>query len=177
MSIHIQKYTDKSIVLRGDTQSRSEEIKALGGKFGYFGGQAGWVFPLVKEQVVRDALNIRSPYVDGPARVVNNQPPPQQIPQGVISIEYSNDTIILRGDTKPRSSEIKALGGKFGYFGGQAGWVFPLTKEQFVRDTLQITSTVSPLFQSSQQSSQEMTFRTVKPVRGALKGSPEEEED
>lgn len=68
MSLGIQKYTDKSIVIRGDTKARLGEIKAISGaKFGYYGGKPGWMFPVTMESQVRRALNIPgSNYVDGP---------------------------------------------------------------------------------------------------------------
>jgi len=67
MSISIQKYTEKAIVIRGNTIPIKEKIKVLGGKFGYFGSVAGWMFPLTMEAKVREALGIRGPYVDGPS--------------------------------------------------------------------------------------------------------------
>jgi hypothetical protein len=68
MSLQIQKYTDKSIVIRGDTKARLTDIKAISGaKFGYYGGEPGWMFPLTMEAQVRRSLNIAgSAYVDGP---------------------------------------------------------------------------------------------------------------
>ncbi len=68
MSLQIQKYTDKSIVIRGDTKARLADSKAISGaKFGYYGGEPGWMFPLTMEAQVRRSLNIPgSTYVDGP---------------------------------------------------------------------------------------------------------------
>lgn len=68
MSIGIQKYTDLSIVIRGDTKARLNDIKSISGaKFGYFGGEPGWMFPASMETQVRRSLNIPgTSYVDGP---------------------------------------------------------------------------------------------------------------
>ena len=72
MSLQIQKYTDKSIVIRGDTKARLSEIKSISGaKFGYFGGEPGWMFPLTMEQQVRSTLKIGEGYVDGPKPLPN----------------------------------------------------------------------------------------------------------
>jgi hypothetical protein len=68
----IQKYTPKSIVIRGDTKPYLEKIKSINagkwgaGKFGYYGGEPGWMFHINQEQLVRDTLDIRTPYCDGP---------------------------------------------------------------------------------------------------------------
>lgn len=71
MSLKIQKYTDKSIVIRGNTKERLSDIKSISGaKFGYFGGEPGWMFPLTMEPQVRRTLNIPgTSYVDGPKPV------------------------------------------------------------------------------------------------------------
>lgn len=67
MSLSIQKYTDKCIVVRGDTKPRKEEIKAIGGAcFGYYGNVPGWMFPLAMEDKVRKALGIGPGYISGP---------------------------------------------------------------------------------------------------------------
>jgi hypothetical protein len=76
MSLQIQKYTDKSIVIRGDTKSRINDIKAISGaKFGYYGGEPGWMFPLTMEQQVRSSLGLRSAYVDGPKPISRGESP------------------------------------------------------------------------------------------------------
>jgi len=76
MSLQIQKYTDKSIVIRGDTKARITDIKAISGaKFGYYGGEPGWMFPLTMEQQVRSSLGIRSAYVDGPKPINRGDSP------------------------------------------------------------------------------------------------------
>jgi hypothetical protein len=63
----IQKYTDKSIIVRGEeTKARKEEIKKIPGyKFAFYEGAAGWMFPADKEAEVRRVLGITTPYVGG----------------------------------------------------------------------------------------------------------------
>lgn len=64
----LQKYTDKSIVVRGDTKPHKDLIKTVSGyKFGYYGGVPGWMFPLTQEAELRETLKITTPYVSGPA--------------------------------------------------------------------------------------------------------------
>jgi hypothetical protein len=56
-------------VIRGDTKAHIDIIKAIKmAKFGYFGGEPGWLFPLTQERAVRAALGdrVRPGYVDGP---------------------------------------------------------------------------------------------------------------
>jgi hypothetical protein len=68
MSITLQRYTERSIVIRGDTKPYIDTIKSVRmAKFGHFGGEPGWMFPLTMETAVRTALKILPPgYVDGP---------------------------------------------------------------------------------------------------------------
>lgn len=67
MSLGIQKYTDKCIVIRGDTKAHKDVIKSIKmAKFGYFGGEPGWMFPLTMEAAVRAAIKVPAGYVDGP---------------------------------------------------------------------------------------------------------------
>ena len=100
MSLQIQKYTDKSIVIRGETKIRLADIKAISGaKFGYFGGEPGWMFPLTMEQQVRAALKIGEGYVDGP-KPLNRGTAPSQTSSGtsdnISSLLLSKSTV-----TKP----------------------------------------------------------------------------
>ncbi len=63
----IQKYTEASIIVRGEeTKARKEEIKKIPGyKFAFYEGAAGWMFPATKEAEVRRVLGINTPYVGG----------------------------------------------------------------------------------------------------------------
>jgi len=71
MPLGIQRYTEKSIVVRGTVEETKSVIPVLksiaGAKFGYYGGTPGWMYPLTFESQVRNALDIRGPYVDGPS--------------------------------------------------------------------------------------------------------------
>jgi predicted NAD-dependent protein-ADP-ribosyltransferase YbiA (DUF1768 family) len=66
LNIGIQKYTDKSIVVRGDFGVYNELLHQLGGKRYLYGGQDGWMFAAIHEDKVRNALQLYTPYVDGP---------------------------------------------------------------------------------------------------------------
>ena len=56
--IFMEKYSEKSFVLRGDTRTYKEDIKKLGGKYNSrLKGGPGWIFPLVKEAVVKDYID------------------------------------------------------------------------------------------------------------------------
>lgn len=142
-SLAIQKYTAKSIVVRGD--GRDQEIKNLGGKFGSFGGVKGFVFPLTMETQVRNALNIHSDYIDGPSpqpRTVETKSVENENDSPIGIQRYTEKSIVVRGNIRPFVDELKNIGGKWGSFGGEHGWVFPLTKESIVRQTLNASSEV-----------------------------------
>jgi len=74
MSLGIQKYTDKCIVIRGDTKAHKDVIKSIKlAKFGYFGGEPGWMFPLTMEAAVRAAIKVPPGYVDGPKQKASSE--------------------------------------------------------------------------------------------------------
>lgn len=54
-------------------------------------------------------------------------------------VDYSEKAIAIIGDTKPIKEKLKELGGRFN-FGLKcgAGWIFPKTKEQAVREALSL---------------------------------------
>lgn len=55
--ITVTMYTDKSIVVRGDTKNSKEELKALGGKWNAnLRDGAGWIFPKTKEPAVQELV-------------------------------------------------------------------------------------------------------------------------
>ena len=57
MSIFIEKYSEKSIAVFGETQSHKDKLKELGGKFNSnLRGKAGWIFPLNCEAKVKEYL-------------------------------------------------------------------------------------------------------------------------
>lgn len=50
MNLTIEDYTDKSIVVRGETKPHRDELVRLGGKWNTsLRGGAGWIFPKTKE--------------------------------------------------------------------------------------------------------------------------------
>ena len=57
-SICIEQYTEKSIVVRGDTVPYTEKLLSIGGKFNkMLKGGEGWIFPLTKKQVVEKTIS------------------------------------------------------------------------------------------------------------------------
>ena len=95
MNLSIQHYTEKSIVIRGDTKAHIDIIKAIKmAKFGYFGGEPGWMFPLTQERAVRAALGdrVRPGYVDGP------KPKPKTTPG---TYEKKQDDLIMARPSVP----------------------------------------------------------------------------
>jgi hypothetical protein len=120
MSLQIQKYTDKSIVIRGDTKSRINDIKAISGaKFGYYGGEPGWMFPLTMEQQVRSSLGLRSAYVDGPKPISRGETPGTYSPRlpssqsSHVEQDVAGSKPVVRGALRgrapvdPEESEVK----------------------------------------------------------------------
>jgi len=51
--IFIEQYTERSIVVRGDTRKYKEDLKKLGGKYNSrLNGEPGWIFPKSKNSVI-----------------------------------------------------------------------------------------------------------------------------
>ena len=73
MSITLEKYTEKSVAVFGDTNQYKETLKDLGGKFNCnLKGRAGWIFPYRPEKIaqitkefpflsLRDSQNVPAP--------------------------------------------------------------------------------------------------------------------
>ena len=48
--IFLEEYTDRSIVVRGETRQYKEDLKKLGGKYNSrLRGEPGWIFPKSKQ--------------------------------------------------------------------------------------------------------------------------------
>lgn len=51
--IYLEEYTDRSIVVRGETRQYKEDLKKLGGKYNSrLRGEPGWIFPKSKQNDV-----------------------------------------------------------------------------------------------------------------------------
>lgn len=58
---------------------------------------------------------------------------------GISLVDYSDKAIAITGDTKPLKDTLKALGGRFNFrLKCGAGWIFPKTKEDEVRQALSL---------------------------------------
>jgi len=56
--ISIEQYSERSIVVRGDTRKYKEDLKKLGGKYNSrLRGEPGWIFPKTKEGDVNMFIN------------------------------------------------------------------------------------------------------------------------
>lgn len=50
MDISLEEYTDRSVVVRGETRQYKEDLKKLGGKYNSrLRGEPGWIFPKSKQ--------------------------------------------------------------------------------------------------------------------------------
>jgi len=57
-SITVEQYTEKSIVVRGNTIPYKNKLLSLGGKWNKsLRGGEGWIFPLTKKSIVEQALS------------------------------------------------------------------------------------------------------------------------
>ena len=55
MVLTIEQYSDKAIVVRGDTQPYKEDLKNIGGKWNSaLKGGGGWIFPNIKRSNVEE---------------------------------------------------------------------------------------------------------------------------
>jgi hypothetical protein len=58
-NIKVIQYSNKCIVVVGDTKANKDKLKSLGGSFNqWLKCGAGWVFPKYKEAIVRSAFNL-----------------------------------------------------------------------------------------------------------------------
>ena len=65
--ISIEQYSERSIVVRGDTRKYKEDLKKLGGKYNSrLRGEPGWIFPKTKE----DDINS---FIKGGQRIVSEK--------------------------------------------------------------------------------------------------------
>lgn len=58
MSLEINKHTNKSILVKGDKEKYSSDMKKLGGK--WFSKLQGWLVPVVNEDKVKEMIKNRS---------------------------------------------------------------------------------------------------------------------
>ena len=57
-SVTVEQYTEKSIVVRGNTIPYKNKLLSLGGKWNkMLRGGEGWIFPLTKKSIVEQALS------------------------------------------------------------------------------------------------------------------------
>ncbi len=58
-NLKVIQYSDKCIVVVGDTKSNKDRLKSLGGSYNqWLKCGAGWVFPKYKEAIIRSAFNL-----------------------------------------------------------------------------------------------------------------------
>jgi len=56
--ISLEEYTDRSIVVRGETRKYKEDLKKLGGKYNSrLKGEPGWIFPKSKQNDIVKFMN------------------------------------------------------------------------------------------------------------------------
>jgi len=64
IGLQIENYTDKSIVIRGETRTYKDAIKALGGLYNKYNGTPGWMFP--KTQLDRVNKYLQTGVIEAP---------------------------------------------------------------------------------------------------------------
>jgi len=58
-NLKVIQYSDKCIVVVGDTKPNKDRLKSLGGSYNqWLKCGAGWVFPKYKEAIIRSAFNL-----------------------------------------------------------------------------------------------------------------------
>lgn len=117
MSIYIENYTEKSIVIRGPTIPIKDNIKAFGGKYGYYAEKPGWMFPKTMEAEVRNKFNIRGDGVSSTrTEAKHDSPPPRAdgaesvgVNQQQIMMMAQNITVIVERltDVEKENEELK----------------------------------------------------------------------
>jgi DNA topoisomerase-1 len=147
-NVKIIDYSEKSIVVIGDTEPFKDMLKKLGGRFNpnlTVGGEKtpGWIFGKSKLQKVQDELGIE---VEEPVEA-EEEAEEEQVKPNVKIINYSEKSIAVIGDTKPLSNILKELGGRFNRNLTVSeekipGWIFGKSKLQKVKDELGIEEEV-----------------------------------
>ena len=73
-SITVEQYTEKSIVVRGNTIPYKNKLLSLGGKWNkMLRGGEGWIFPLTKKSIVEQALSDPSSMTQGENSTYGNE--------------------------------------------------------------------------------------------------------
>jgi DNA topoisomerase I len=152
-NIKIVDYSDKAIVVLGDTKPIKEALMKLGGKFNpnltVNGSKvAGWIFSKTKktlvEEYIKNPLMVpESKTIDELKLVETSIPIKKSIIQDFSNslkiVDYSDKAIVVLGDTKPIKEVLMKLGGKFNpnltVNGSKvAGWIFSKTKKTLVEE-------------------------------------------
>jgi hypothetical protein len=79
--IYFEKYTEKSVVVRGETKDFKDELKSIGGKWNsrlldkstqeHFGG---WIFPSSKEGEVKKWVSVKNSVSQSPSTIPSTIP-------------------------------------------------------------------------------------------------------
>ena len=73
-SVTVEQYTEKSIVVRGNTIPYKNKLLSLGGKWNkMLRGGEGWIFPLTKKSIVEQALSDPSSMTQGENSTYGNE--------------------------------------------------------------------------------------------------------
>lgn len=114
-TITVEQYTEKSIVVRGNTIPYKEKLLSIGGKWNkMLKGGEGWIFPLTKKPIVEKALS-EPPSVhtdDIPVNNDNNITEKKQYKSSTrtkSSIDVSSEVILSKKEYLQLISRIERL--------------------------------------------------------------------
>jgi hypothetical protein len=102
-SITVEQYTEKSIVVRGNTIPYKNKLLSLGGKWNkMLRGGEGWIFPLTKKSTVEQALSDPSSIAQGENSTYGNETSYDKPQSSTTEPKKRTPTFI----SSPNSSEI-----------------------------------------------------------------------
>jgi hypothetical protein len=134
LKMELEDYTERAIMVKGDTMPYMKELKKAGGR--WYGYHQGWIFPKTKKSIVQKLVDASKERKSSPGmkRKDYSQKPITEKGEEVMPYveDYSEKSIIVRGDTRPYKEEIKKAGGSWNK--SLQGWIFPKTKKSMVQD-------------------------------------------
>jgi DNA topoisomerase I len=164
-NIHLVQYTEKSVVLYGDTKILKEKLMELSGKYNpnlTINGKKtpGWIFSNKKSEELQETFGIE---LQEQAPKAPEEQKAQEKKQEKLSnlhlVKYTDKSIVIHGDTKNLKDKLMQLSGKFNpnlTINGEKtpGWIFSATKKDLLEDTFGLTlitmsSDITPLFRNN----------------------------
>jgi len=131
--IYSEHYTDKSIIIRGDTKQYKDQIKQLDGKWNP--KLKGWIFPRTEKSIVNDFIKNRDS-----VKITNTQ---KKVSSKKVSSKkvstptklYTEKYIMIKGDSFLYKETIQKMNGV--WVPKVKGWLFPIEQKSDVQNFIE----------------------------------------